>query len=321
MAKTQQEILAEADAQKQAATNLIPKFESEADLDRYWTGIRMREAEEDKAREEQRNKRRLAARSLGDLGQAFIDMIKGAEGAIVSPRSVEQQYQALDERQRQIYDNYRARTDALRQQQLERERIRQAEAAKADLAREGYAAKLQEAQMRLQGQQAQNASRERAAAIRAGRQFKSEDKYVIDFGDGLKKSYRDNTKEGQNVYAAIFNYMLKSGIIPTSRFTDAKGNVRYPKTQQEVDVLVREFLSDAMRNHKFKMDILNIVYGEGNPYTQYIRQQIQNGINRNKTQIGLQAAPSAQPVQPQRPTNTSGGWKPGSINEDNSDLV
>lgn len=306
MAKTQQELLEEADAQKQTAQ--IPQFDSAADLDRYWTGLRMQEEEQNREREEKRAQRQLAARSLSDLGQSFVDMIKASEGAIVSPRSVEQQYNALDDRQRQLTDNYRARMDALRQGYLDRTKAREDADAKREADKYALQANLafKANEGRLNRDMKERVARNRYSG-------KVDDKYYLDFGGGLTKSYTGNTKEGMNKFASIYTYLLQNNLIPDEFMRiDQNGNFLPPRTQADLDVIVRASIDGAMENPYVRADIIDIVYGKGNSYSAQIRanadayaQKI-NGLATKIGGYGISTGGSTQQVgqtSTEEPTN------------------
>lgn len=143
MAKTPEEIQAEAEAQKKAAEDAqaaqqksaaeVPTIESEADLDRRFVEMMERDAQADREREEKRVLRQQAALNLSGIGGLIGDAIKASGGAVVNPRDLESHYARLDNRQKQLYDTYRARMDAIRQGKLSRDlqRGREARAAAA----------------------------------------------------------------------------------------------------------------------------------------------------------------------------------------------
>lgn len=98
-----------------------PLYQSAADFDARFT--RMLADEERKEREEQEKKiqRQQAAQAVSDAYSGiFNDVIKAHQGALVTPREVQQRYDRLDDRQKQIYDNYRARMAAIRKQAQDR---------------------------------------------------------------------------------------------------------------------------------------------------------------------------------------------------------
>ncbi len=270
---TPEEILQQAEEQKRQTSSatqtgtkpeqpLTPSFSSEADIDARLTEMLMADAKADKEREEKRLQRQAAARSLTDLGGAFIDMIKASEGATVSPRSLEQHYNRLDDRQKQVYDAYRARVDLLRRQKADRDRVRAAEARRAAEVEARLKTQKEIAAMQEEGRDRR--AKERMNRMRIanyyGAQRKPEDDYFIDFGNGETKDYKNNTKEGRNVYAAIYQYLHKQGIIPD--LEDKDGNVVPVKDQKTADFLVRQYLDYAMQYPEIKSAIYKIVMGK-----------------------------------------------------------
>lgn len=165
--KKQQEAAAAAAASQEGTQQTVQQptaqekirfsLENEADLDRRMTEMLMKDAQEEREREEKRLQRQAAARSLSDLGGVFVDMIKASEGAVVSPRTVEQHYQRLDDKAKQVVDGYRARVDLLRKQQADRDRARGAEQRAA-------AMKEEEMQMRMKLAAEQEAGKNARAA-------------------------------------------------------------------------------------------------------------------------------------------------------------
>lgn len=188
MAKTAEEILAEQRAAQQAqqtqqeqpaqqTTSTVPTIASEADIDRRFTEMMMRDAQADKEREEKRLRRQESARVLSDIGGVISDMIKASEGAVVSPRKLEAEYNQLSERQKQLYDTYRARTDLLRKQQQEQEMQRNAAQRAADQHEADKRQQMQIAEMQNQTRkdiaQLNNEAKIQAARERAAGQLKA----------------------------------------------------------------------------------------------------------------------------------------------------
>lgn len=293
MAKTQEELLREAEESKRQAAeaaaaeqpkSTVPTFESVADIDRYFSDIQAREAAADREREEKRVQRQIAARSLSDLGSSIVDMIKASEGAVVSPRQVEQHYARLDDRQKQLYDTYRTRMDLLRKQQ--------AEGAKADLARR-QALKDREEERAWREQEAKKAHDRNLEALKKRQDFEREqarlnrihqenmyqvkngDAYIVDFGNGEVKEYK-NKADGMNVYAAIYRYLRNNGFIPDDALEDKEGNVVPVKTQQQADFLVRNYLPIAMEDPAVKSAIYKIVYGRTKDFRDPLTRNIED---------------------------------------------
>ena len=258
-----------------------PTFESEADIDAYISRMMEADAEADRERDEKRLQRQMAARSLSDMGGVITDMIKASQGARVDPRQVEQHYQRMDDNTRKVFDAYRTRMDLARKIA--------ADGAKGDLRRrQGLADKAEERafQLDLWNRQRQaraaEAEADRAARLRianithsyGGGNRKPEDEYFVDFGNGETKDYRNNTKEGRNVFAAIFQYLLSNGYIPEEALMDKDSKVVPVKTQAQADLLVRMYMPYAMEDPIAKSAIYKIVMGKDKDFRDPLRRSI-----------------------------------------------
>lgn len=290
----------------------VPAFESEADIDAYISRMMEADAKADKERDEQRLQRQMAARSLSDMGGVITDMIKASQGARVDPRQVEQHYQRMDDNTRKVFDAYRTRMDLARKIA--------ADGAKGDLRRrQGLADKAEERafQLDLWNRQRQaraaEAEADRAARLRianithsyGGGNRKPEDEYFVDFGNGETKDYKNNTKEGRNVYAAICQYLLSNGYIPEEALMDKDGNVVPVKTQAQADLLVRMYMPYAMEDPIAKSAIYKIVMGKDKDFRDPLRRNIdEHGAVRTTPSWQLVQIPGEQPAQP------TGGTKP-----------
>ena len=269
---------------------VAPKIESEADIDARLTQMLMDEAKADKERDEKRLQRQMAARSLSDMGGVIIDLVKGSEGARVDPRHTEQHYQKLDDQTRKVYDAYRTRVDLLRKQKADRDKARIAQAAADAQLERQRRWQLEDAatnrKNKLEDDATSRAHQLELERIRAnkasGSGNKSEDKYFIDFGNGETKDYKNNTKEGMNAYAAIFQYLLSNGYIPKEALQDKDGNIVPIKTQAQADLLVRMYLPTAMSNLTAKSAIYKIVMGKDKDFRDPLLLNIEESAAQRK---------------------------------------
>ncbi|MBQ6724056.1 MAG: hypothetical protein IJQ84_06040 [Paludibacteraceae bacterium] len=97
-----------------------PQYATAADFDARLTRMLMEDERKEREKQEKRIQRQQMAQSLTDLGAVFGDVIKASGGALVTPRDMQARYDQLDNKQKMVYDNYRARMDVLRQQALAR---------------------------------------------------------------------------------------------------------------------------------------------------------------------------------------------------------
>lgn len=100
--------------QMAAAATGIPEYKSAADFDARFSEMLRADEEKERARKEKEIQRKQIAQSMSDLGAVFGDVIKASGGALVTPRDVQTKYDALDKQTQSVYDNYRARMDAMR---------------------------------------------------------------------------------------------------------------------------------------------------------------------------------------------------------------
>lgn len=120
---TQEELLEQerkAAGQALAEQTGTPQYATAADFDARLTRMLMEDERKEREKQEKRIQRQQMAQSLTDLGAVFGDVIKASGGALVTPRDVQARYDQLDNKQKMVYDNYRARMDMLRQQALAR---------------------------------------------------------------------------------------------------------------------------------------------------------------------------------------------------------
>ena len=92
----------------------MPEYKSAADFDARFSEMLRADEEKERERKEKEIQRKQIAQSMSDLGAVFGDVIKASGGALVTPRDVQAKYDALDKQTQSVYDNYRARMDAMR---------------------------------------------------------------------------------------------------------------------------------------------------------------------------------------------------------------
>lgn len=100
--------------QMAASATGMPEYKSAADFDARFSEMLRADEEKERARKEKEIQRKQIAQSMSDLGAVFGDVIKASGGALVTPRDVQAKYDALDKQTQSVYDNYRARMDAMR---------------------------------------------------------------------------------------------------------------------------------------------------------------------------------------------------------------
>ena len=102
--------------QMAATATGMPEYKSAADFDARFSKMLQADEEKERARKEKEIQRKQIAQSMSDLGAVFGDVIKASGGALVTPRDVQAKYDALDKQSQTVYDNYRARMDAMRKE-------------------------------------------------------------------------------------------------------------------------------------------------------------------------------------------------------------
>lgn len=295
------------------AENPTPHYKSEADIDARLTQMLIDEAKADKEEDEKRLHRQMAARSLSDMGGVFSDMIKASQGAHVSPRDAEKHYQRLDDNMRKAYDLYRTRMDLLRRQQADRDKARAAQAAADARAKAQREFQADEAEKARKAREAE-AERDRKARLRiasithnyGGGNRKPEDEYFIDFGNGETKDYKENTKEGRNVFAAICQYLLSNNLIPEDALMDKDGNILPVKNQAQADLLVRMYLPSAMEDPHVKSAIYKIVMGRDKDFRDPLTRSIegQRQPQQGRPAWDMTTPPPAGATQQNRTTSS-----------------
>ena len=205
----------------QPKQSTFPTFESEADIDRYFTEIQAKDMQAEKEREEARIRTEKSLRNLSDLAGVFTDMMKASGGAVVGPREIEAHYNRLDERQKQVYDTYRTRMDLLRKQQADRAMRRAQEQRAAQQYAEGLASRERIAQ--TQANARVDAAKESAAArIEAARQAaqariktrslpSGEQEMIVPFA-GQEYAIKKNAYDGR--MAQLYAYLDENNLFP-----------------------------------------------------------------------------------------------------------
>lgn len=245
-----------------------------ADIDARFTRMLEDDAKADREREEKRINRQLAARSLSDLGGVFTDMIKASEGALVSPRQVEQHYQRLDDRQKQLYDTYRARMDAIRQGKLNRD----AQRAK-DEGDKAFQEEMFKRRLKAQGDEAEanRANARKLAYIRHDYNGSNKPKYSLKFGDNAPIEY--NEADGRRVYGQVLQYMMDKGYIPEDVLPkDKNGNFRMPNNEQ-VRVLVNYYFP-TIENYDLG-ELYKLVTGNTQDFRDPLTRNVMNAGDNN----------------------------------------
>lgn len=248
--------------------------------------------------ERQKLERQKLGESIGEFSAVIGDMIKASNGAVVTPRDFNQRYSALNAQQRQLFDREMARREAARQAEAgraEREKDRiQAQlnfnakmAADQERARQAREDADKARRQAAEQAEADRKARLRIANITYGGRNKPEDEYLIDFGNGERKSYLNNTKEGRNAFASIYRLLSEEGIIPDDALgVDRNGEIIPVKTQKEADFLVREYLDIAMQDPHIKSQIYRIVMGKNKDFRDPLTRNIEDKGQQQSTQEG-----------------------------------
>ncbi len=254
--------------------------------------------------EQKKLERRRLGEEIGEFSAVIGDMIKASNGALVTPRDFKQTYESLDARQRQLFDREWARRDAMKIR--DEDNARRAKERDEDRAWQLFL--LQQRQKKEEEQAAANrAHQEKLARIRnsyyGSGHRKPDDEYFIDFGNGESKDYKNNSKEGKNVYAAICQYLLNNGFIPEDALMDKDGNVVPVKTQAQADLLVRMYLPSAMEDPAVKSAVYKMVFGRYKDFRDPLTRSIEE---RSASRQASAATPSWQLFQP----HTGSLWQP-----------
>lgn len=212
--------------QMAAAATGMPEYKSAADFDARFSQMLAADEKKERERKEKEIQRKQIAQSMSDLGAVFGDVIKASGGALVTPRDVQAKYDALDKQTQNVYDNYRARMDAMRKglqdnAAKDRDRALKAKEDAAALAQQWklYAAKKAaddaktDAERKWKAEEAEKdrKARANAAYIRAtGR--KDTDVYkrlTLNDGRVIETTKADNTSR----LRMMLQYMIQNGMV------------------------------------------------------------------------------------------------------------
>lgn len=204
--------------QMAAAATGMPEYKSAADFDARFSEMLRADEEKERARKEKEIQRKQIAQSMSDLGAVFGDVIKASGGALVTPRDVQAKYDALDKQTQSVYDNYRARMDAMRkglQDNAAKDRDR-ALKAKEDAAnrkwREDLYAK-KKADDNAEAEKDRNARLKEAYARTYNHNYNKTERPEYSLAFPGEQPIPLDKAEGSRIYNAIFDYMIKKGII------------------------------------------------------------------------------------------------------------
>ncbi|MBR1525074.1 MAG: hypothetical protein IJ640_00240 [Prevotella sp.] len=296
---TPEEILQNAEKEKQeavASASANAPMLSEADIDARFTKMLLDEERQERERQEKIVQRKQLAQAIGDLGQSlFNDVIKASGGAIVTPRDVQQRYDKLDDKNKQIYDTYRARVDLIRERQRQERQLREkrAQQAKDKADDRAWAAGQAAAKRAADADEAEKNRKhqERIAAIRTynhNYNKVNEPDYVFDFGGGEIVSF--DKAEGSSKYANVLSYLIENNLIPDAAIPDNVSKTGF--TQQIIDGLVKMWCPRVMTDPKVKSDIYKIVTGNTKDFRDPLLRSIEsNGGNRQQPAYNMSLIP------------------------------
>lgn len=222
----------------------MPEYKSAADFDARFSQMLAADAERERTQKEKEIQRKQIAQGMSDLGAVFGDVIKASGGALVTPRDVQAKYDALDKQTQSVYDNYRARMDAMRkglQDNAAKDRNR-ALKAKEDAANRQWQMDLY---AKKKADDDARAEKDREARIKAAyaRNYnynynrKEVPKYSLDFGD---EHFDYNDADGSRIYNSIYRYMRQNGIIKDEALPEDA--TKKGLSQNVIDVLVMSYL-------------------------------------------------------------------------------
>lgn len=244
--------------------------------DEWMSGYWAKKAEEDRLREEKNTRAQRLGTILSDLGASIGDIIQASGGAAVLPRDVQKNYDALNEREKDIYNTYWARMDAIRKEQEskdEKDRERALDAAKmkleASLNDNRLLYKIQKDEEEAKRNRAHNAqmNREKNEAYRQQQQDRIREQNGwanFDFGDGDIVTFSNNVDAAAK-YRAVFTQMLELGIIPEEELPDDNKRGLNFNDRQIADYVNRH-INQAMNNAVAKTKLRQILVGDGKRY-------------------------------------------------------
>ncbi len=233
----------------------MPEYKSAADFDARFSEMLRADEEKERARKEKEIQRKQIAQSMSDLGAVFGDVIKASGGALVTPRDVQAKYDALDKQTQSVYDNYRARMDAMRKglqdnAAKDRDRALKAKTDAEALANQWklYALKKADEDAKIAAERkwkTDEAEKDRdakknAAYIRANRSNGNSNYYQLSFPNNRVVTL--TKADALNRIRDTFSWMVQKGMI------DINDDARYPheevsgfrKNEKGEDVYVKE---------------------------------------------------------------------------------
>lgn len=209
-----------------AAATGIPEYKSAADFDARFTQMLAAEEEAERKKQEQKIERQKVAQSMSDLGAVFGDVIKASGGAVVTPREVKAQYDAMDKNAQTVYDNYRTRMDVLRKGIKDRADADKDAAMKAKENANNwynqyrlYEKKEEEAKRKSDLEYARKvellnqrfAQQKSLLGVKSETSNKNKPAYVFEFKN--KNRYRYDKATAMSVITTLFDRMIDFGLI------------------------------------------------------------------------------------------------------------
>lgn len=171
--------------------------------------------------EQKRMERRKLGESIGEFSAVIGDMIKAGNGALVTPRDFRQTYNALDARQRQLFDREMARREAEKRlaeqrRQREEERKQAAQQREEELRLRKEIAEMQEEGRNKRAEEAKAAKieAERIKAdsrVRAHTTPSGEQEIVVPFAG---QDYPIKKKIYDGRMAQLYAYMEQNDLFP-----------------------------------------------------------------------------------------------------------
>lgn len=213
-----------------------PMYTSAADFDAQFTRMLADEEKQEREKQEKKVQRQQAAQAISDTyGVLFNDVIKASQGATVSPRDVQQRYDRLDDKSKQLYDAYRARMDLIRKQAQGNAKGYYDLAQRAKDKGDAEALRRELAGLQEEGRNARaaaaNAARIRSAQLRANAQIKSrstgsgEQEIVIPFAG---QDYPVQKKVYDGRMAQLYAYLDQNNLFPEeSQASDELKSIMY----------------------------------------------------------------------------------------------
>lgn len=255
--------------QMAATATGMPEYKSAADFDARFSEMLQADEEKERARKEKEIQRKQIAQSMSDLGAVFGDVIKASGGALVTPRDVQAKYDALDKQSQTVYDNYRARMDAMRKElndDAEKDRDR-ALKAKENAEALAYQWRLYAAKKAADDAKTDAERKWKAAEAEKDRKAKANAAYIRATGKKDKDVYRrltlndgrtiDTTKaDNTSRMRMILIYMIQNGMVDVNNdayyksVTDSrlikKDNGEYDFEEESVPLVISRLSDDEV---------------------------------------------------------------------------